>query len=359
MPSPRKIFFLTVSICLLLLMGGCTFDPLLASDPVLVSESLDLMTEYSVGMPPGIQRLEADKPSDTPKPLAPNADSMSVDSDKTDTLWTASVTIKNAQVNIRSGPGLNYQSIAIIGAGTVFKTYGKTANGWWRVCCFQGIDDIPDQPTQPAWVSGEVVDANADAIALPILESIFPENVNAVWGVNYQCASERCVERECTASITAEERDDLDRFWLVIDREVKWTNGCGQDSVWRHQLDRFDGKDLYVGQAEVFLMDYWHGTSSGSATGIFAYPNADGQKVAAWCSEQLTGEVEETDGWLNTYMGVACYDLRTGILLSMRYLKRWLYSGEYAGKQYNRAYLGDFEIYEVTLKKTNIELAFQ
>ena len=338
-------------------MGGCTFDPLLASDPVLVSESLELMTEYSLGMPLGTQRLETDKHIDIPKPLVPKTESTMVDSDNADNLWTASVTIKNAQVNIRSGPGLNYQPIAIIGAGTVFKTYGRTANGWWRVCCFLGIDDIPDQPTQPAWVSGQVVDANADATALPMLESIFPENVNAVWGVNYQCASERCVERECTATMTAEGKDDLDQFWLIIDREVKWTNNCGQDSVLRHQLDRFDGRDLYAGQAEVFLMDYWRGANSGPGNSIFTY--SDGQKVMAWCDDQMTGEVEETDGWLNTYEGVACYDLRTGILLSMSYIKRWLFSGEYAGEQYNRAYLGDFEIYEVTLNKTNIKLSFQ
>ena len=43
----------------------------------------------------------------------------------------------------------------------------------------------------------------------------------------------------------------------------------------------------------------------------------------------------------------------------MRYGKRWLFSGEYAGEQYDRAYLGDFEIYEIVLNKTNIELAFQ
>jgi hypothetical protein len=357
MPSSRKIFFLTVSICLLLLMGGCTFDPLLASDPVLVSESLDLMTEYSVGMPLGIQRLDVDKSIDTPKSLAPNADSMSVDSDKTDTLWTASVTIKNAQVNIRSGPGLDYQPIAIIGADTIFKTYGKTADGWWRVCCFQGIDDVPDQPTQPAWVSEDVVDANADAIALPILESIFPESVNAVWDVNYQCGSDTCVERTCTATVTANQQNDLDQFWLIIDRQVVWVDNCGQDSVWRHQLDQFDGRDLYATQTDIFLNDYWRGTNLGKANSFFMYP--DGRKVMAWCDAQLFGEVEQSDGWSNTYSGTACYDVRTGTLLSMRYVKRWLFSGEFAGEQYNRAYSGDFEMYEVTLNKTNIELAFQ
>lgn len=341
----RKILFGPLAVSVLVLIGGCV------PDPVLMTESLQLMSDFSQKTPPGVERLESVV---SPSPGDEQAsDSVII----TDAGWSASITVKNSRVNIRSGPGLEYQPVTTANEGTSFKTYGKTAGGWWRVCCFQGVDDKPDQPTQPAWVSGQVVEANSDAEALPLLESLFPENVDAVWDVNYQCASDRCVERVCTATIAAKERSDLDRFWLVIDREVKWADNCGQDSEWRHQLDRFDGRDLYTGQAEVFLTEYWHGANSGPSNSLFTY--SDGQKVTAWCDDQLTGEVQEADGWLNTYEGVACYDPRTGILLSMNYIKRWLFSGEYAGEQYNRAYLGDFEIYEVTLNKTNIELAFQ
>jgi len=330
-------------IGLLLLTGGCV------SDPVLVAESLQFVSDYGQNTPPGVEKLESDVQGSPPAQVTEN--------EGTDAEWTASVTVRNSWVNIRSGPGLEYQPITTVNSGTSFKAYGKTADGWWRICCFQGVNDEPDQPTQPAWVSGQVVDANADALALSVLQSLFPDNVAAVWDVDYQCGSDQCAERACSAEVTTLERSDLDRFWLVLDRDIKWTEGCGQDSVWRHQLDRFDGRDLFAGQAEVFLTDYWRGANPGPANSVFT--DADGQKVASWCNDQLTGEVQEADGWLNTYEGVACYDMRTGVLLSMSYVKRWLFSGEYAGEQYNRAYLGDFEMYEVKLKQTNIELAFQ
>jgi len=347
----RNIFSGTVAICLALLIGGCV------PDPALMTESLQLMSNFSQRTPPGVERLKSDEQAGDSVAATEQLQSSVVQTDSTDAAWSASITVKNSRVNIRSGPGLEHQPVTTANAGTSFKTYGKTAGGWWQICCFQGVNDEPDQPTQLAWVSGQVVEANADVVALPVLESLFPENVDAAWDVDYQCASDRCVERVCTATVTAKERSDLDRFWLVIDREVTWADSCGQDSVWRHQLDRFNGRDLYSGQADVFLTDYWHGANAGPGNSLFT--DSDGRKVMAWCDDQLTGEVEEADGWLNTYEGVACYDLRTGILLSMSYIKRWLFSGEYAGEQYNHAYLGDFEIYEVTLNKTNIELAFQ
>lgn len=340
-----RIPFWFLVICLSLLISGCVTVP----DPTLMTESLQLMSDFSQKVPPGVEKLGSDTQIDNSLVV--------IETDNSSNIESASlVTVKNSRVNIRSGPGLDHQPITTADSGTSFKTYGKVA-GWWRICCFLGVDDEPDQPTLPAWVSENVVEANADAVALPVLESLFPEDVDASWDVDYRCASDRCIERTCTATVVAKERSDLDPFWLVIDREVKWADDCGQDSLWRHQLDRFDGKDLYAGQAEAFLTDYWLGANPGPSNSLFTY--SDGQKVAVWCNDQLTGEVQETDGWLNTYTGVACYDQRTGILLSMSYVKRWLYSGEYAGEQYNRAYLGDFEIYEVTLKKTNIELAFQ
>jgi len=315
------------------------------------------MSNFSQKTPPGVERLEPDKRVDLLAAATAQSQNNVTQTGSIDSAWTASVTVKNSQVNIRSGPGLEHQPITTATSGTVFKTYGKSSGGWWRICCFQGVNDEPDRPTQPAWVSGQVVEANADAQALSVLASLFPENLTATWDVNYKCASDRCVKRACTAAVVAKERNDLDKFWLVIDREVKWVDGCGQDSILRHQLDRFDGRDLYAGQAEVFLTDYWHGANPGPVNSVFTY--SDGRNVMAWCDDQLTGEAQEDDAWLNTYGGVACYDLRTGTLLSMSYIKRWLFSGEHASEQYNRAYFGDFEIYEVTLKNTNAELSFQ
>lgn len=339
----RRILIGLLAIGLLLLIGGC------ASDPVLIADSLQLISAHSQESPPGIKHLASD--------MQVNGTASIVDKEEIGPESAAMVTVRNSRVNIRIGPGLEYQSITTATAGTAFMTYGRTANGWWRICCLQGVNDQPDQPTQPAWISEQVVDANADATDMPVLESLFPNTIEAVWDVDYRCGSDQCAEQRCKAIVETQERRDLESYWLILDREIQWMDGCGQNSAWRHQLDRYDGRDLHAGQSEVFLTDYWLGAAPGPANSIFT--DAEGREVIAWCNDQLTGELKEADGWLNTYEGVACYDTRTGMLLSMSYVKRWLFSGEHDGEQYERAYLGDFEMYEVTLNRTNIELAFQ
>ncbi len=355
----RKTLVLFSLISGFLLLTGCV------SDPLLVAESLQLMSDFAQQTPPHIEKLDAmgdssngsEQSSTATDQTSTTETSPGTSSNNAQAASTTTVTVKNSRVNIRSGPGLEHQPIQTVSTGTVFTTSGSTSNGWWRICCFQGVNEDPDQPTLPAWVSGRVVEASADAVALPILETLFPPNVSAVWDVDYQCGSDRCVERVCTAEMIATERDDLDSFWLIIDREVIWANDCGENTTLRHQLDRFDGKDLYTGQTEVFLVDYWHGADSGPTNSIFTL--SDDRKVAAWCDNQLTDEVPQENGWVNTYVGAACYDVRTGILLSMNYIKRWFYSGEFEGEIYDRAYLGDFEVYEITLNRTNIELLYE
>ncbi|MCB0093224.1 MAG: hypothetical protein KDE54_35290, partial [Caldilineaceae bacterium] len=69
-----------------------------------------------------------------------------------------------------------------------------------------------------------------------------------------------------------------------------------------------------------------------------------------------TLEVEEGDGWSTVYIGNTCHDVRTGMLLDLSYEKRWLYTGEFEGKTYNREYFGDFETLEQHLADTNAVL---
>lgn len=347
----RKLLTAIFVLLLTLSVSGCV------SDPALMSESLALMTELSDRTPQRITQTNEGEAQTTIAPEAEEARSADIAFQRIDADWSAAVTVKNSRVNIRSGPGLEHDPITTAAAGTIFRTDGRLENGWWHICCFPAVDENPEEPTLMAWVSGQVVDANADAESLPLLTSLFPENVEAVWDVEYKCGSERCIERSCTAEVTASERNDLDRFWLILDRKVVWLDGCGQDSVARHQIDRFTGRDVYNIQSEIFLTEYWGGAKPAQSNGTYAYP--DGRTVLAWCDEQLQGEVEEAEGWLNSYQGAACYDVRTGVLLSMTYVKRWLFTGEFAGEQYNRAYLGDFELFEVTLRNTNIELAFR
>jgi hypothetical protein len=50
--------------------------------------------------------------------------------------------------------------------------------------------------------------------------------------------------------------------------------------------------------------------------------------------------------------------VRTGELVSMSYTKRWLFSGEYDGQKYERAYFGDYETLDQYLVDTDVELSF-
>ncbi|RME52677.1 MAG: hypothetical protein D6790_18430, partial [Caldilineae bacterium] len=84
----------------------------------------------------------------------------------------------------------------------------------------------------------------------------------------------------------------------------------------------------------------------------------DGREVRVNCQEGLSGEAEEGEGWTTVYEGTACYDVRTGMMVTLSYTKKWLFTGEYEGQSYDRAFFGDTEVYELELVSTNAELAF-
>ena len=44
--------------------------------------------------------------------------------------------------------------------------------------------------------------------------------------------------------------------------------------------------------------------------------------------------------------------------MTVSYTKRWLFSGEYDGQKYERAYFGDYEVLDQYLVDTNVDLAF-
>ena len=158
---------------------------------------------------------------------------------------------------------------------------------------------------------------------------------------------------ECAAQVTAAVRNDKDPRWLEIDRNVTWDVGCGEDSTWLHQVDRSDGLERYPNSTGLFFFNYWVGARPGPVNSRFTLGDAE---VQSWCSDPQSAELEEEGGWIAAYDGVTCYDERSGMLVAMKYTKRWLFTGEFEGEKYDKAYFGDFEVYEVALKETNVEL---
>lgn len=378
MPSltirPTRIPIRSLHILLLLALVSLSAC---ATDPMTVNEVLQAMPGLTQGPPTGIEMLEseqapapaeeapageadeaageeqgADAPGVTAvDPAAPAETNAAEESEDDEAL----VTVRNRSVNIRSGPGLDFSVVFGAAQGDSFAALGLSEDeGWWQICCIPGPNDEQDNPTQKAWISNRVVNANDAAIALGVLRPLFPDDLTAAWDVSYQCGSERCVVTECAAEVTASVRNAADPRWLEIDRIVTWDEGCGEDSAWLHQIDRSDGLERYPDSTGLFFFNYWVGALPGPVNSLFALDEA---QVESWCSEPQSAELAEEGGWIAAYDGVTCYDVRSGMLTAMKYTKRWLFSGEFQGETYDKAYFGDFEVYEVALRETNVELS--
>ncbi len=98
------------------------------------------------------------------------------------------------------------------------------------------------------------------------------------------------------------------------------------------------------------------GAQPGPATDVYTLD--DGRSVAVWCSGPHELEVEESDGWTTVYKGNTCHDVRSGILVSLDYTKRWLFTGQYNDQSYERAYFGDYEAYQQRLTDANVDLLY-
>jgi hypothetical protein len=363
-PSLPRAVSIALLAALALIFTGCV------ADPMTVNEVFQAMPGFNQSPPTGIQMLESstaltttvaaetatgtsDAKVDAPgvTALAP-AESVTISDTGT---ISATVTVKNRSVNVRSGPGLDFSVVNGAAQGDTFAALGLSDDeAWWQICCVTGPNDEKDSPTQKAWISNRVVTISEAAADLGVLRPLFPDDLSATWGVSYQCGSERCAVKECNAQVTAAVRNNKDPRWLEIDRNVTWDEGCGEDSTWLHQIDRTDGLERYPDSTGLFFFNYWVGAKPVPVNSSFTLGEAE---VQSWCSDPQTSELEEEGGWIAAYDGVTCYDDRSGMLVAMKYTKRWLFTGEFEGEKYDKAYFGDFEVYEVALQETNVELS--
>ena len=342
-----KTAFLCFLLFSLLLLAACV--PITADDPVAASTSAPVVEEEQDTLPPGVAPLsEGGAAADT-------EESDGVAAVEGDRPQPATLTIRRPNVNIRSGPGTDFQIVANAVEGDTFTTTGRTDDGWWRICCVVGSGDAPGEPTQTAWISQIVATPDEAAETLPVLIPLFPENLTATWNVQYECGSRRCAVSECAAVSRTEIHNQRDLRWLEINRIVTWEGACGEDSTWPHQIDRIEGTERYPNSTGLFFFNYWVGPRPGDANAVFRLDT--GEEIEVWCSDEQEAEVIEESGWTTVYNGLTCHDVRTGMLVSMQYTKRWFFTGEFEGDRYERAYFGDFEIYRVKLDQTNALLA--
>lgn len=330
-------------------------DPSVALLPAHVESAVDDNVDSNMdanvenAFPPGIVPLESGSIGTSSQGTDGDESQVSAIS------GAATLTIKRAIVNIRSGPSIDFSIVAKADQGETFLTTGRTAEGWWRICCIDGSDDAEVELPQTAWISQIVVTPDKNAEALPTLIPLFPEDLAASWNVLYECGSRRCAVNECAAVSRTEIHNRRDLRWLEINRIVTWEEACGEDSTWPHQIDRIEGTERYPNSTGLFFFNYWLGPRPGNANALFHLDS--GEEIKVWCSDQQEAEVAEESGWTTVYDGLTCHDVRTGMLVSMQYTKRWFFTGEFEGDRYDRAYFGDFEVYRVRLDQTNALLA--
>jgi len=268
---------------------------------------------------------------------------------------TAIVTTGDRRANVRSGPGLDFDVISAADSGTRFQVVAKNeAEDWWQVCCIRGAGDAVDEATTLAWLSEIVVDIEGDPAEVPVFRPLLPGELAAEWEVDWTCGSERCEIQECTATVTAEAADVISRQWLQIDHNVTWDETCFATDEWLFEVNQFTGVERSGDEQESFLYRYWVGPQPGEVNRIVMLD--DGREIGAWCSGPHQVEVEVGDGWNTVYEGDTCHDVRTGMLLTLSYEKRWLFTGEFDGNSYENEYFGDFEVLEQKLVDTTADL---
>jgi hypothetical protein len=270
---------------------------------------------------------------------------------------TAVVITEGSRANVRSGPGLDFPIVAKANPGDSFQVVSKSADGeWWQICCVNSVDGTVVEVGESAWLANVVTKIEGEVEKISALNSVFPDHIEASWVVHWQCGSDRCQVKQCSAKVGAKSSNDSTQQWLRVRHEVTWDEACFSTDAWVFEIDKYTGRERSGLYADNFLYNYWLGAEPGPATNVYTLDN--GRKVVVWCSGPHEAEVEEGEGWLTVYEGNTCHDIYTGTLISLSYTKRWLYTGEYEGKQYDRAYFGDYESLEQHLISANANLYY-
>ena len=187
-------------------------------------------------------------------------------------------------------------------------------------------------------------------------EALLPADLNANWKVDWSCDSDRCDVKKCSADVAAQVTRPVSNGYLPVEHKVTWADACFNTDAWTFEVDQTTGKERSGEASDNFLYGYWLGAKPGDANGVL--PMQDGRGVMVYCSDPQKVEIEEGGGWTTVYEGSTCHDVKTGMLVYMNYVKRWLFTGEFEGKTYDKAYFGDSEKLEQRLVDTNVALDY-
>jgi hypothetical protein len=301
------------------------------------------------------------------------------------------VNTQGSRANVRSGPGTNFPIIGKANPNDAFEVLAKSEDStWWQICCVQNlVEDAEANSTNAeeqnaeeqnaeeenaeeenaaatsaneevapgtGWIAASVVRVAGEDEAVAISHPLFDQELNAQWDVDWQCGSDRCEIKECTATVTATVGRAPTQQMLAVEHTVTWDDACFDTDSWVFEVNQYTGRERTGEYKDNFLYSYWAGQQPGAPNGV--YTMKAGRAAAVYCSGPHEVEIEEGGGWTTVYEGNTCHDTRTGMLVYLSYNKRWLFTGEYEGKDYERAYFGDFETLEQKLVDTDVELFF-
>jgi hypothetical protein len=348
----RVTAFLLFLLVAMLAAGGCTASAATVPSAASVADA---------ALPPAIttviEPLDAyqapgdDTKSPLPTPTATPA------SDEALRIVIAS----QVRANLRSGPATTFDIVAKANPGLTFDVIGRSEDGkWYQVATnVAGITPVEGQTATKGWVAAELVRVAGKEDAAPIVAAdadlLLKPDLSAEWAVTWTCDSERCKIKECEAEVKAAVSRAVSSGYLPVEHTVTWDDACFSTDAWTFDVNQSSGEER-TGEAEQnFLYGYWLGAEPGDPTGVL--PLANGEGVEVYCTGPHTVEIEEGAGWTTVYQGNTCHDVNTGMLVYMNYTKRWLYTGDYDGKTYARAFFGDIEQLEQRLLTANIPLA--
>ncbi len=272
------------------------------------------------------------------------------------------IATQGSRANIRGGPATDFPIVGKANPGEAYEVVGRSEdNTWWQICCIRiGADGNPiaddaDQD-EDGWIADSVVRLAGEDEAVGITRPVFTADLAAEWAVNWECGSERCEVAQCTATVQAQVTRAANQQLLPIEHQVTWDDACFDTDTWVFEVNQYSGKERTGEYQDNFLYSYWLGREPGRANGVFTLQ--DERAAAVYCSGPHEVEIEEGGGWTTVYEGNTCHDVQTGMLVYLSYNKRWLFTGEYEGESYERAYFGDYETLEQKLVETTAELLF-
>ena len=197
-----------------------------------------------------------------------------------------------------------------------------------------------------AWVSKTVATFQGDSSAVPVVPPLIPDDLEATWAVRWECHAEGCVQEECLGQSQASTLQVRSTRWLEVKREATWVEQCGEREEWIAQVDRYTGQERQTTGGDAPLFSIFAGANPGPENRSIDLLD---RRLSLWCTDKRTKEVEQGKGWTVVFEGEACYDRQSGVLATMQYLKRWLFTGDFEGKTYDRQYFGDYEVYQQIL----------